>query len=188
MNRVLEHKTPSDSLRLLTNKLVVNCWSDSIFIWWLSFKDTEHILGSCVVRWDGNVMGWGGMGCDRMGMGLNGIWWGVMGWGWGVMGWSGLWWSACLGQWQEQTATLGSIARLPFPYICSPVPPEHRYLCMWKPRAVSSHRSVPRGGFFSETRQDSLWWVLGVPCRQLWGCLQSQVQLSWSGWRKVCFS
>lgn len=45
MNRVLEHKTPSDSLRLLTNELVVHCWSDSIFIWWLAVKGVEHVLG-----------------------------------------------------------------------------------------------------------------------------------------------
>lgn len=45
MNRVLEHKTPSDSLRLLTNELVAHCWSDSIFIRWLAVKGVEHVLG-----------------------------------------------------------------------------------------------------------------------------------------------
>lgn len=61
MNRVLEHKTPSDSLRLLTNKLVVNCWSDSIFIWYLSkmWSRSQEDVG-----WDkmwylpGVVAGW----------------------------------------------------------------------------------------------------------------------------------
>lgn len=170
MNRVLEHKTPSDSLRLLTNKLVVNCWSDSVFIWWLSFKDTEQILGSCGVRWD--VMGWHGMGWD-------GMWWGGM--GWDVMG-------CLLGVVAGTECDLGqiiSIARLPFPYICSPVPPEHRYLCLWKPCCWlwSPTRVCPGGDFSPE-------WGRTV-CGGCWGShagssLQAQVWLSWSGWRKVC--
>lgn len=144
MNRVLKHKMPSDSLRLLANKLVVNCGSDSIFIWWLSFKDTEQILGS-------RGMGWGGMVCLLQ----------------------------VVAGTERDLGQIISIARPPFPRICSLVPPEHCYSCTWKPCCwLWAPSSLPEGGFSPKWGRAACGRVLGVSCSLLMG-LCASVGLAW---------